>query len=137
MTYPFAGEIKMNKVIKDGQEMIEWEKVDMSLHSAGNLGIGTQPTGNICFFGTHADNPTEVLRLSKDGIWANPDIAVDEAAKLVLAAINFNIKVLVDKAVADEREACAKVCDWYVDYSSNPMNFAENCAQEIRARSNT
>jgi hypothetical protein len=33
-----------------------------------------------------------------------------------------------------EREACAKVCDWYVDYSSNPMNFAENCAQEIRAR---
>ena len=37
---------------------------------------------------------------------------------------------------ADEREACAKVCDWYVDYSSNPMNFAENCAQEIRARSN-
>jgi len=35
---------------------------------------------------------------------------------------------------ADEREACAKVCDWYVDYSSNPMNFAENCAQEIRAR---
>ncbi len=40
-------------------------------------------------------------------------------------------------AIADEREACAKVCDWYVDYSSNPMNFAENCAQEIRARSNT
>ena len=38
---------------------------------------------------------------------------------------------------ADEREACAKVCDWYVDYSSNPMNFAENCAQEIRVRSNT
>ena len=40
-------------------------------------------------------------------------------------------------AIAAEREACAKVCDWYVDYSSNPMNFAENCAQEIRARSNT
>ena len=40
----------------------------------------------------------------------------------------------VKAAVAEEREACAKVCDWYVDYSSNPMNFAENCAQEIRAR---
>jgi hypothetical protein len=36
-----------------------------------------------------------------------------------------------------EREACAKACDWYVDYSSNPMNFAENCAQEIRNRGNT
>ena len=29
-TYPFAGEIKMTKVIKDGQEVIEWEQVDMS-----------------------------------------------------------------------------------------------------------
>jgi hypothetical protein len=53
-----------------------------------------------------------------------------------------SLKRLVDLARADaiaaEREACAKVCDWYVDYSSNPMNFAENCAQEIRARgSNT
>ena len=45
--------------------------------------------------------------------------------------------VSMREAVAAEREACAKVCDWYVDYSSNPMNFAENCAQEIRARSNT
>ena len=27
-TYPFAGEIKMEKVIKDGQEVIEWEQVD-------------------------------------------------------------------------------------------------------------
>ena len=51
-----------------------------------------------------AANSTEVLRLSKDGIWANPDIPADEAAKLVLAAMEWNIKVLVDKAVADERE---------------------------------
>jgi hypothetical protein len=41
------------------------------------------------------------------------------------------------QAILAEREACAMVCDWYVDCSSNPMNFAENCAQEIRARSNT
>jgi hypothetical protein len=27
-TYPFAGEIKMEKVIKDGKEVIEWEQVD-------------------------------------------------------------------------------------------------------------
>jgi len=26
--YPFAGEIKMTRVIKDGQEVIEWEQVD-------------------------------------------------------------------------------------------------------------
>jgi len=54
---------------------------------------------------------TEVLRLSRDGIWANPDIAVDDAATLVLAAIDSNIKVLVQKAIEAEREACARLCD--------------------------
>jgi hypothetical protein len=68
----------------------------------------------------HSYNHTEVLRLSKDGIWANPDIPVDEAAKLVLAAMEWNIKVLVDKAVADEREkykwdvhSCGPTCKRY------------------------
>lgn len=37
---------------------------------------------------------------------------------------------------AHEREACAKVCDKYAEESSNPMNFAENCAAAIRARGN-
>ena len=103
----------------------------------GDVGIGTQPTANICFFGTNANNSTEVLRLSKDGIWANPDIPVDEAAKLVLAAMEWNIKVLVDKAVADEREACAKVCyelPWK-DMGHIPSNLA--FAAAIRARGNT
>ena len=58
---------------------------------------------------------TEVLRLSKDGIWANPDIPADDAAKLVLKAIDANIKVLVQKAVAEEREACAQVCEGHYD----------------------
>jgi len=35
---------------------------------------------------------------------------------------------------ADEREACAKVCDENAKNNSNPMNFAENCATDIRAR---
>ena len=53
------------------------------------------------------DNSIEVLRLSKDGIWANPDIPADEAANLVLAAIDHNIKVLVDKAVNDKLDEIA------------------------------
>ena len=39
-------------------------------------------------------------------------------------------------AVLAEREACAKVCDKYAEESSNPMNFAENCAAAIRQRKN-
>ena len=77
----------------------------------------------------HSGTPaTEVLRLSKDGIWANPDIPADDAAKLVLEAIDANIKVLVQKAVLAERESCAKVCEergWHVT------------AAAIRARGNT
>ena len=76
---------------------------------------------------------TEVLRLSRDGIWANPDIPADDAAKRVLAAIDSNIKVLVQKAVEDEREACAKVCDGWAKYGSPP---AAACASDIRARGN-
>ena len=83
------------------------------------------------FIQFHTDTHTEVLRLSKDGIWANPDIPVDEAAKLVLAAIDFNIKVLVDKAILAEREACAKVCEDSVEYAGDTL------AAAIRARSET
>jgi hypothetical protein len=56
-------------------------------------------------------NPLEILRITKEGVWANPDIPVDEAAKKVLEAIDHNIKVLVQKAVEEEREACAKLAD--------------------------
>jgi hypothetical protein len=81
----------------------------------------------------HSGTPaTEVLRLSKDGIWANPDIPADDAAKLVLEAIDANIKILVQKAVLAEREACAKVCE---DDASTPEERI--CAAAIRARGNT
>lgn len=97
------------------------------------------------------DNSTEVLRLSKEGIWANPEIPADEAAKLVLAAMEWNIKVLVDKAVADERERIAKVCEEFARkwlkihcdsnlyYSSTLKAHQDFCALQaaIRARSNT
>ena len=97
----------------------------------------------------HSDNHTEVLRLSKDGIWANPDIPVDEAAKLVLAAMEWNIKVLVDKAVADEREriyfqnSSDFVKSAIADEREACARLAErsesglHCAFAIRARSNT
>ena len=80
----------------------------------------------------------EVLRLSKDGIWANPEIHADDAAKLVLEAIDYNIKVLVQKAVEEEREACAKVCENYTDNHGGKYADCEGhgyeCAEAIRAR---
>jgi hypothetical protein len=75
---------------------------------------------------------TEVLHLSADGIWANPDIPADDAAKLVLAAIDYNIKVLVQKAVEAEREECAKVCE---EVDGRITHYrAPDCAAAIRSR---
>ena len=53
----------------------------------------------------------------------------------VQAKANAEWKLMCQKMVAAERESCAKVCDEYANYSSNPMNFAANCADAIRARS--
>lgn len=81
------------------------------------------------------DNHIEVLRLSKDGIWANPDISVDEAAKLVLAAMEWNIKVLVDKAVADERERIFQELLRMHENTKGAHNYFLHAVGTIRARS--
>lgn len=53
----------------------------------------------------------EVLRLSKDGITANPDIPADEAAEAVLKALHYNVKVLVQNAVEEERKKAQEEID--------------------------
>jgi hypothetical protein len=83
----------------------------------------------------HSGTPaTEVLRLSKDGIWANPEIPADDAAKLVLEAIDANIKILVQKAVQAEREACAQVVEEYPHWLG--MTAKAEIANAIRNRGN-
>jgi hypothetical protein len=54
---------------------------------------------------------TEVLRISKDGIWANPDIPTDEAAKKVLEAIDGYVKGMVERALEDDTGV-----SWGVDW---------------------
>ena len=65
----------------------------------------SEPTNSILFYGGQPS--IEVLRLSKDGIWANPDVPVDDTAKLVLAAIDDHIQRLVDQAVAAKLDEIA------------------------------
>ena len=55
------------------------------------------------------DDGIEILRLTRDGVFVNPEIKPDDAAKAVLDAIDSQIKVLVQRAVEDEREACAQI----------------------------
>ena len=77
------------------------------------------------------DSSTEIMRITKTGIWVNPDVDVNDAAKVVLDAVESNIKTLVQRAVADEREACAKLADDWPDYNTQGL------AEAIRGRGET
>lgn len=87
-----------------------------------------------------------------DGYWwieaHEPDESLEQFAALVAAAereriiaknapviksINAHLKT-IEKAVQEEREACAKVCDEFAKESDWPT--ADNCAAAIRARGN-
>jgi len=96
--------------------------------------------GEIRFFNTIGQR-FEILRISKDGVWVNPDVPVEETARLFLDRIAYNIKDMVATAVAQEREACAQVCDAkaYAEYETgkvdhNEMGWTQACAEAIRAR---
>jgi len=69
-----------------------------------------------------------VMTISKEGIWVDPSLAVDETAKAVLASLETQIKNMVQMSVEAEREACAKVADGWPDYD------VQGLAEAIRAR---
>jgi hypothetical protein len=66
------------------------------------------PPTSIVFFGTFPLSGTKVMEITKDGIWVNPDVSVDDAAKAVLNALEVYVKNLVERARYEEREACGK-----------------------------
>lgn len=73
-----------------------------------------RPT-SITFFGMKDNTNIEVMRLSRDGVWVNPDIPTDEAAKKVLEVLDNNLKLMLER----EREAGrqeAQEITWGVDW---------------------
>ena len=64
---------------------------------------------SVMFFGTINGEQTEVMRISKDGIWANPDVPTDDAAKALLEALDVHIRMMVDRELDREIEACAAI----------------------------
>lgn len=83
----------------------------------------------IHFHHTTSNDNTEVMRITRTGVWVNPDMSIDDTAKAVLAALDSQIKVLVQA----EREACAKVCDDW----PNGREDVYSIGVAIRARGNT
>ncbi len=91
-----------------------------------------QPTNSILFFGKVNDQQTEVLRISKDGIWANPDIPTDEAAKKVLEALDSHIKHLLAHARKEELNACCDLLEGMHVATDGNHNYYLHAANELR-----
>ena len=162
-TYPFAGEIKMEKVIKDGKEVIEWEQVNLTYHADGNVGIGTpsqvkwdasaplvmgEPvermrismtdgvriTPNQEPMGFSFSNETEWARIDKDLNVTHLDM--DLCAKGPHNTYTALAMAIWNKAIETEREACAKVCEERQEVFQKyyTKGLAAMCAEAIRAR---
>jgi hypothetical protein len=92
------------------------------------------PADKITFFGTGFSTGdkfgTEVMRITRDGVWVNPDVAVDDTAKAVLQAIDGYVKVLVQRAVQDERE---KLAQWMLErgYATGHGDTTEGLLKEL------
>jgi protein-tyrosine-phosphatase len=66
-----------------------------------------QMRNTIRFFNTLDGQRTEVLRISSEGVTANPDIPTDEAADAVLRALDTYLKNMVAVAIKQERNRLA------------------------------
>jgi len=104
------------------------------------------PPSTITFSVNRPEPNTKVMEITKDGIWVNPDVSVDDTAKAVLDALDVYIKKLMKEVVHQEREACAEICDgiseWYetrTDLNQTQKQVgqlaAEVCGVRIRERS--
>jgi|GEM_PF-6047242 len=129
-TYPFAGEIKMEKVIKDGKEVIEWEPVPLQSDRfnvdpvTGNVGIGTPSQELIAY--TFTPPGKEWARIDKDMNVTHLDMEL--CAKGPHNAYSALAVAIWNKAIETEREECAQIADRWTDYD------VEGLAVAIRAR---
>ena len=76
---------------------------------------------------------TEVMRINRDGVWANPDIPATEAAKAVLDALDYQVKTLVQRAVLDERERIVNLLMIQHEAAKGAHNYWHVAAQLIQA----
>ena len=78
------------------------------------------------------DEQTAVLRISKEGIWANPDVPCDDAAKAVLAAVDGYVKDMVARAVSEQAAEIERLGNLCYDYIGELT--ALRAAKQMQAR---
>ena len=70
--------------------------------------------------------PEAVMTISKDGVWVNPNMTVDEAATAVIAVLGKHIKALVNRQPlsVQEIDAINKSIDKYIPIETAKVMFA-------------
>ena len=58
----------------------------------------------ITFYNNTDKESVEILRISADGITANPNVPVDDAAKAVLSALDSQIKQMFDLYIQEKNK---------------------------------
>jgi len=120
----------MEKVIKDGKEVIEWEPVPLQSDRfnvdpvTGNVGIGTPSQELIAY--TFTPPGKEWARIDKDMNVTHLDMEL--CAKGPHNAYSALAVAIWNKAIETEREECAQIADRWTDYD------VEGLAVAIRAR---
>jgi len=102
----------------------EYVLKDIGIESTFNI----KPNYNIIF---HRGN-TQIGVLDFNGPEMTFSGDIDESAKLFLEFVATSFKGRLEQERAEEREACAKVCDEYDN--GRHANAADLCATAIRAR---
>jgi hypothetical protein len=93
--------------------------------------MSTEDHGTIKFL-ENAPDYTELFRISRDGIWAHPDVPVDETAQKVIEALDSYIKELVQKAVEAEREQCILILERLHERSGGQYNYYAYAANVLK-----
>jgi hypothetical protein len=86
----------MQQQSERGNDERQTESRRASGNEGGKMNI-QQPPNNITFCDTSNGYQREVLRITKDGIKANPDVPVDDAAAAVIRALDGYIKNLTQR----------------------------------------
>jgi hypothetical protein len=93
--------------------------------------MSTEDHGTIKFL-ENAPDYTELFRISRDGIWAHPDVPVDETAQKVIEALDNNIKELVQRAVEAERDRCILMLERLHEQVGDRHNYYLHAAKVMK-----
>lgn len=142
----------MTKVIKDGKEVVEWQRVDLTYHADGNVGIGTPPQWDASAPLVMGE-PVESLRVMMSNQEPEAHVfAATERNKLAawmmsqgyatghgdsIEKLLEELEWQIEERIRNEREECAKVCEDAISSNQVGKNVCTNLATAIRARGNT